>query len=84
MLTGGQIKAARAILHMAQARLATKAHVSIDTVRRLENTHGLVVWDSRTVPAIRRALEEAGALFIEEGDEGPGVRLRKDRSSASV
>jgi hypothetical protein len=27
--------------------------------------------------AIRTALEAAGVIFIDENDEGPGVRLRK-------
>ena len=26
---------------------------------------------------IRRALETAGVIFIQENDDGPGVRLRK-------
>jgi DNA-binding transcriptional regulator YiaG len=77
MLTGGQIKAARAIVHMTQAQLATIARVSIDTVRRLENFHGPVAGYTRTVMAMRRALEEAGALFIDE-EEGSGVHLRTD------
>ena len=34
---------------------------------------------NRTLVDIRRALEEAGVIFIPEDDEGPGVRLRKDR-----
>jgi hypothetical protein len=32
---------------------------------------------NRTLADVRRALEEAGIIFIEEDDEGPGVRLRK-------
>jgi len=30
-----------------------------------------------TVEAIQRALEEAGIIFIEAKDGGPGARLRK-------
>jgi len=26
---------------------------------------------------VQKALEEAGIIFIDEDDEGPGVRLRK-------
>jgi hypothetical protein len=29
--------------------------------------------------ALRRALEAAGGIFVEENGEGPGVRLRKER-----
>ena len=32
---------------------------------------------NRTLVEIRRVLEAAGVIFIEENDEGPGVRLRK-------
>jgi hypothetical protein len=28
---------------------------------------------------VQQALEDAGVIFIDEGDEGPGVRLRKQR-----
>jgi hypothetical protein len=30
-----------------------------------------------TLDALRRALESAGVIFVEENGEGPGVRLRK-------
>jgi hypothetical protein len=30
-----------------------------------------------TEEVIRRALESAGAIFVDENGEGPGVRLRK-------
>jgi hypothetical protein len=29
--------------------------------------------------AIRRALEKAGVIFVEENGDGPGVRLRKGK-----
>jgi len=31
--------------------------------------------------AVQRALEAAGAIFVAENGKGPGVRLRKERSS---
>jgi hypothetical protein len=33
-----------------------------------------------TLTKIQRALEDAGIIFIDENDEGPGVRLRGDRA----
>ena len=30
-----------------------------------------------TLDALRRALEEAGVIFVAENGDGPGVRLRK-------
>ena len=35
----------------------------------------------RTLADIRRALEDAGIVFIEENGGGPGVRLRKRREN---
>lgn len=34
------------------------------------------------IAAIRRALELAGVIFVEENGEGPGVRLKKSATSA--
>lgn len=30
-----------------------------------------------TIATVRRALEDAGVIFVPENGEGPGVRLRK-------
>jgi len=65
---------ARAALGLTVRGLAELAGVSHDTVIRLEAGDEL---KPRTVAAIRSALESAGALFIDENGEGPGVRLRK-------
>jgi hypothetical protein len=32
---------------------------------------------ANNVAAVRAALESAGVIFVEENEEGPGVRLRK-------
>ena len=34
---------------------------------------------STNLQAIQKALENAGVIFIDEDEEGPGVRLRKSR-----
>ena len=31
----------------------------------------------KAMAAVRRALESAGVIFVEENGDGPGVRLRK-------
>jgi hypothetical protein len=33
------------------------------------------------IVAIRRALEEAGVIFVPENGEGPGVRMRKQHNT---
>jgi transcriptional regulator with XRE-family HTH domain len=69
-----QCKMARVALGLGVRELATAAKVSPDTVFRFEHGEPL---RARTVADIRRALEAAGAVFIEADDGGPGVRLRK-------
>jgi DNA-binding XRE family transcriptional regulator len=79
MLTGEQIRGGRAIARMEQSELARAAKVSLETVKRLEKTRGPISANTGTETAIRRALGEAGVIFIDENGEGPGVRLRKNR-----
>jgi hypothetical protein len=78
LLTGGQIRAARALVRWRAEDLARASAVGVATIRRAELVEGET---SMTVPndiAVRRALEEAGIEFIDEnGGGGPGVRLRK-------
>lgn len=77
MLTGEQVQAARVLVRLKQPELAERAGLSVDTVKRIEGTRGMVNATVSTVLAIQRALEAAGAVFIPDGDGmGPGVRLR--------
>ena len=62
-----QIRAARALLRIDQATLARDAHISVVTLRRLEDRHGLSKVAPATVDAVRRTLEQAGAEFIDRG-----------------
>lgn len=73
-----QSKMARAALGLTVRDLAASAGVSHDTIVRFEAGEEL---KPRTVEAIRRALEEAGVIFVAENGEGPGVRLRKERTA---
>lgn len=77
MLTGEQIRAARALLRWDQKQLAAAAGISVPTVKRLERIVGRVSAYSGTVEAIEQALEAAGIDII-DGD-GPGVRLRRNQ-----
>lgn len=81
MLTGEQVQAARVMVHLKQPELAERAGISLGTVKRLEQTEGLISANVNTVMAIQRALEAAGVVFIPEGDGmGPGVRLREAKA----
>ena len=72
LITPDQIRAARALLRMDQEELARRAKVSVVTVRRLEAPEGLGNVSLGTFAEVQRALESAGAEFIERG-----VRRRK-------
>ncbi len=75
MLTPSQCRMARAALQIGVRDLAEMAGLAAMTVTRFENGHSS--GSPKTQAALRRALETAGILFIEENGGGPGVRLRK-------
>ncbi|PAP99500.1 transcriptional regulator [Mesorhizobium mediterraneum] len=78
-ISGRQIAAARALAGIAQTDLATSASISVPTLRRMEASEGPASGLPNNVAAVRRALEAAGVVFVDENGEGPGVRLRKAR-----
>ena len=75
MISADQIRAARALLQLDQTELARRAHVSLATLRRSENGSGAARASARAVLSIQRALEAAGAEFIDNG-----VRRRRSRT----
>lgn len=77
MLTGEQIRAARALARMDQAELAAAANLSLPTVKRLEGQVGAISANTSTEAALRSAFGAAGVIFIDENGQGPGVRMRK-------
>jgi transcriptional regulator with XRE-family HTH domain len=80
MITGQQMRAARAMLRWTVAQLAERAGVSETTVRRGERVDGVPRMSAANLNAIQRALEAAGILFLDEGDVrsgGAGLRLRR-------
>lgn len=81
MITGRQVRAARALLFWTQEMLAEKALVALTALKRLESERPLPVHDT-TRDLVRRALETAGILFI-ESDRGRGVMLLNEAPKAS-
>lgn len=73
MVTGSQIRMARAALRWGVRELADRASISPNTVTRIEADQAA---NPSTLAAIRAALEAAGVEFISENGGGPGVRLR--------
>ena len=60
-----------------RADYATASGVSLDTIKRVERMRGPIAANTSTEAAIRKALEAAGVILIDENGDGPGVRLRK-------
>ena len=81
MLTGEQVRAARALLGWSEDHLAEAAHLSADTVRRFED--GEPAHYQATSDLLRRVLEAAGAEFFADngsvcvnfgGKQSEGIR----------
>ena len=77
MITGTQIRAARAALGWTATELATKAGAAMKTIARLEAVDSFPPSCSSTLADVQRALEAAGVEFIGTPDDGPGVRIRR-------
>jgi hypothetical protein len=77
-LRSSQIRAARALLRWSAEDLAREAALGINTIKRAELAGDKTSMTVANDLAVRRALEAAGVIFIDEnGGAGPGVRLRK-------
>lgn len=76
MISAAQIRAARALAGWSQQDLERESKVSLTTIKRMENV-GPGRSSLANVEAIKRALENAGVLFIPENGGGAGVRLRE-------
>ena len=64
-------------MRWSAAELATRSGLSERTLQRMEAADGIPAGLSKNLELVQRALEEAGIIFIDEDDFGPGVRLRK-------
>ena len=79
MLTGMQIRSARAALGWSAQELATKAGVSMKTIMRLESVDGVPQSRSETLLEIQSAFEAAGIEFIGSPNDRPGIRFSLTR-----
>lgn len=78
MISGAQIRAARALLGWTQSDLAAAAGLSVVGIKGIER--GKVDPRSSSIAAIQDAFEAAGVIFLQAGDTrngGPGVRLKR-------
>jgi len=77
LVTGRQLKAARALVGWEQKELAKKSRVAISTVRRMESFDGEVGARTSTLWLVQKALERAGVEFLNDGQPGVRMRLKK-------
>lgn len=80
MITGRQIRAARALLGIDQRTLAERAGLSVPTIQRMEASDGTVGGMVESMTRVIAAIDAAGVEMINDGatsvGDGRGVRLR--------
>jgi transcriptional regulator with XRE-family HTH domain len=80
MITGAQMRAARALLGIDQRQLAQRSGLSLPTIQRMESSDGVVRGNVDSLMKLVEALGVAGIELIGEGaashNGGRGVRLR--------
>ena len=80
MITGAQMRAARALLGIDQRELAQRSGLSLPTIQRMESSDGVIRGNVDSLMKLVDALAAAGIELIGEGAAshggGRGVRLR--------
>lgn len=80
MITGAQMRAARALLGLDQRQLAALAGLSLPTIQRMESCEGVVRGNVDSLMKLVEALSAGGIELIGEGatssSGGRGVRLK--------
>jgi transcriptional regulator with XRE-family HTH domain len=80
MITGAQMRAARALLGIDQRELAERSGLSLPTIQRMESSNGVVRGNVDSLMKLVDALAAGGIELIGEGavsqSGGRGVRLR--------
>ena len=74
MITGAQIRAARAMLRWNPTELARRSKLSTETIRRAENVDGEAPITIADEHALKSAFLEARVEFTNAG--GPGLRVK--------
>ena len=80
MITGAQIRCARAALGWSIADLAKKTAISTRTILRMEAVNHVPSSTPANLNAIKSALEAAGIEFIGTPDDRPGIRIGRPPS----
>jgi predicted transcriptional regulator len=75
MISGRQIRAARALLGIKQSDLAKDAGISVIAIKNIER--GLSDPRQSTITAIERVFKNNGVVFLDPNGGGEGVRFRE-------
>ena len=80
MITGTQMRAARALLGIDQRELAQRSGLSLPTIQRMEASDGVIRGNVDSLMKLIAALDAAGVELISEGavshGGGRGVRIK--------
>ena len=75
LLTGFQLRAARALVGWNQAELSLASKVNVNTVRKMENCGSAILSSNfDTVKRVEAALESQGVEFLGEANGGDTFR----------
>jgi len=74
MITGAQIRAARAMLRWSPDQLASRSKLPIEAIRQVEDVDGEAPLANADENALRSAFQAAGIEFTNRG--GLGLRLK--------
>ena len=84
MITGGQLRAARALINLDRKTLAERSGLSLPTIQRMESSDGVVGGSVESLMKVVGALQRAGIELIGDSQHSPsggrGVRLVEPKS----
>lgn len=76
-ITGPQARAARALVEWPRDHVATLSDLPVKALASFERRKSTL--EPAAVARLRLALESGGAVFLDEGEFGVGVRLKSTR-----
>ena len=80
MISGAQIRAARALLGLSGTELSELAEVGWSTVQRFESSEQVPSSKAGTLERIQAVLEARGIVFLGDPVSTPGVQLKRPQS----
>jgi transcriptional regulator with XRE-family HTH domain len=88
MITGAQMRAARALLGIDQRTLAEMSGLSVPTIQRMEASAAVVRGNVDSLMKLVAALDRAGIELLAEGalsqGKGRGVRLKDESTPPTI